>query len=67
MGVKVCDCYSYWKKLSETEDTTRLLANGINHPVKEMHELFAQMLYDTVMETGEDPCFKPESTMFEGN
>jgi hypothetical protein len=42
------------------------LANGINHPVKDMHELFAQMLYDTVMETGEPPCFKPESTMFEG-
>ena len=67
MGVKVCDCYSYWKKLSETEDTTRLLANGINHPTKDMHELFAQMLYDTVMETGEAPTFKPESTMFEGN
>ena len=66
MGVKVCDCYSYWKKLSETEDTTKLLANGINHPTKEMHELFAQMLYDTVMETGEPMEFKPESTMFEG-
>lgn len=67
MGVKVCDCYSYWKKLSETEDTTKLLANGINHPVKEMHELFAQMLYDVIMDTGETVCFKPESTMFEGN
>lgn len=67
MGVKVCDCYSYWKKLSETEDTTRLLANGINHPVKEMHELFAQMLYDVVMETGAEITFAPESTMFEGN
>ena len=65
MGVKVCDCYSYWKKLSETEDTTRLLANGINHPTKDMHELFAQMLYDTVMETGEEVIFKPESTMYQ--
>jgi len=65
MGIKVCDCYSYWKKLSETEDTTKLLANGINHPIKEMHELFAQMLYDTVMETGATVTFKPESTMYD--
>ena len=27
MGVPVCDCYAKWKKLAETEDTTRLLAN----------------------------------------
>ena len=32
MGVPVCDCYSKWKKLSETQDTTLLLANRINHP-----------------------------------
>ena len=37
MGVKVCDCYKKWKKLSETQDTTALLANRINHPIKEMH------------------------------
>ena len=49
-GVRVCDCYSYWKKLSETEDTTLLLANRINHPTKEMHEVFAQMLFDVIME-----------------
>ncbi|MBQ9116233.1 MAG: SGNH/GDSL hydrolase family protein [Clostridia bacterium] len=67
MGIKVCDCYSYWKKLSKTEDTTRLLANGINHPTNEMHELFAQMLYNTVMETEEDITFTPESTMYEKN
>ena len=65
MGVKVCDCYSYWKKLSETEDTTLLLANGINHPTKEMHELFAQMLYNTVMETEEEITIPPISTMYE--
>ena len=48
MGVTVCDCYSRWKKLSETEDTTLLLANRINHPTKEMHELFAQSLFDAI-------------------
>ena len=49
MNIKVCDCYSRWKKLSETKDVTMLLANRINHPVREMHELFAGMLFDTVM------------------
>ena len=50
MGIKVCDCYSKWKKLSETQDTTMLLANRINHPTKEMHELFAQSLFDIIFE-----------------
>lgn len=49
MGIPVCDCYSEWKRLSETQDTTLLLANRINHPTREMHELFAQKLFDTVM------------------
>lgn len=49
MGITVCDCYRAWKRLSETEDTTRLLANRINHPTREMHALFADMLFDTVM------------------
>ena len=44
-GIPVCDCYALWKKRSETEDTTRLLANGINHPLAEMHELFADALF----------------------
>ena len=50
MGVDVCDCYSQWKKLSETQDTTMMLANRINHPTKEMHELFAQSLFDIIFE-----------------
>lgn len=52
IGATVCDCYSEWKKLSETENTTLLLANRINHPVKEMHRLFADKLYETIMEEG---------------
>lgn len=47
-NVKVCDCYSMWKKLSETRDTTMLLANRINHPNREMHKLFAEMLFDVI-------------------
>ena len=50
MNIKVCDSYSKWKKLSETQDTTMLLANRINHPTKEMHELFAQSLFDIIFE-----------------
>ena len=49
MGVPVCDCYSKWKELAKTEDTTMLLCNRINHPTPEMHELFANALYDTIM------------------
>ena len=47
-GVTVCDCYAEWKKISETEDVTMLLANRINHPTREMHELFAQRLFETI-------------------
>ena len=50
MGIPVCDCYAKWKELSKTEDTTKLLANRINHPTKEMHELFAQSLFDMIFE-----------------
>lgn len=49
MNVKVCDCYSEWKKLSVKEDITKLLVNRINHPVSEMHKLFADKLYDAIM------------------
>jgi hypothetical protein len=50
LGIKVCDCYSEWKRLSKTRDTTALLANRINHPTKEMHELFADSLFKIIFE-----------------
>ena len=50
MGIKVCDCYNEWKKLSKTQDITYLLSNRINHPTKEMHELFAQKLFETIFD-----------------
>lgn len=64
-GVKVCDCYSVWKDISRTEDVTDLLANRINHPTREMHELFAQMLFDIVFETAETVS-AADSTMYRG-
>lgn len=53
MGVTVCDCYEKWKALAKTTDTTMLLANRVNHPTSEMHRLFADSLYDTIMGDGQ--------------
>lgn len=64
-GAKVCDCYGMWKKLAETEDTTLLLANRINHPTREMHELFAQALFDCIFD--EDvKATATDSDMYQG-
>ncbi len=64
MNVTVCDCYSKWKKLAETKDTTMMLANRINHPTSEMHKMFADALYELIM--GNEKCeTKSDSTMFE--
>lgn len=48
IGVEVCDCYSMWKELSKTQDTTKLLINRINHPTQDMHKLFADALFETI-------------------
>lgn len=66
MGITVCDCYSKWKKLSETEDTTMLLANRINHPIKEMHELFAEELYKIILPNTAESGGTSSSTMYDG-
>lgn len=50
-GVPVCDAYAVWKRMSGYGiDTTALLCNHINHPIRGMHRLFADMLEKTVME-----------------
>ena len=59
MGVPVCDCYAKWKKLAETEDTTMLLINRINHPTPGMHELFAESLFQMIFPA--HPASVPES------
>lgn len=48
LNIKVCDCYSKWKEIEREQATTLLLANRINHPTREMHELFAQMLFECI-------------------
>ena len=65
MGVTVCDCYSDWKELSKTQDTTMLLENRINHPTKKMHELFANKLMQAIFD--EEITFEEASpTMYQG-
>ena len=49
MGIAVCDCYAKWREMSRTQDITDLLANYINHPTREMHELFAQSLFEMII------------------
>ena len=48
--VAICDCYAIWKDMyNKGVDTTELLANGLNHPTREMHELFAWQLVHTIL------------------
>ena len=48
--VPICDCYRLWKSMNEQGvDTTALLSNGLNHPTREMHDLFAWELVKTLL------------------
>lgn len=66
MGITVCDCYSKWKELARTQDTTMLLANRINHPTREMHELFADSLFETIFGKDVLSVTDGDSTMYKG-
>lgn len=63
-GVTVCDCYSKWKELAKTRDTTKLLINRINHPIPEMHELFAQSLFEIIFKDMPEVIPESPSSMF---
>lgn len=63
-GVPVCDCYAKWKELSKERDVTMLLANRINHPIPEMHQLFADGLYEMIM-GNEQNTAEEQTTMFQ--
>ncbi len=65
-GVEVCDCYKEWKKLYESgADITKLLANRINHPVSEMHELVADMLLKLLWGEEDIPQSASINTMYQ--
>ena len=49
--VKVCDCYKIWKQFYVSgADTTSLLSNGLNHPIREAHTFMAWEIVKTILE-----------------
>ena len=49
-GVKVCDLYSVWERMAENGvATTELLANKLNHPVREIHTYMAMKLMECML------------------
>ena len=50
-GVKVCDLHAVWEKWNSVGvDTTELLANKLNHPIREIHYYMAIKLIETMFE-----------------
>jgi lysophospholipase L1-like esterase len=49
--VRVCDCYAKWKAMiAAGVNVTALLSNKINHPIRELHYLFAYSLVETMLD-----------------
>ena len=50
-NVKVCNLYAAWEKINNAGvNTTELLANKLNHPIREMHYYIAIKLIETMLE-----------------
>lgn len=50
-GVKLCDCYKIWKAFYDGGvNITEILSNKLNHPIRELHWLFAHELLRTIFE-----------------
>ncbi len=50
LSVPVCDAYAKWRAMYDAGiDTDALLSNHINHPTREMHELFATELLHVIL------------------
>ena len=64
MGVKVADVYSIWKELSKTTDVTTLLSNYINHPTRDMHEVFATEIFKCIFDGEVNISTETSTTMF---
>ena len=49
-GIKICDVYSKWEAMAQNGiDTTEMLANKINHPLRELNWIFAYELVSRMM------------------
>jgi hypothetical protein len=47
LGVAVADAYAKWKAMEAAGmDVTANLANYINHPSRELHQIFADALFE---------------------
>lgn len=50
-GVMLCDCFAKWERMYRAGvDTTSLLCNHLNHPVRELHPVIAHSLLDVMLE-----------------
>ena len=48
--VRICDLYSVWEQLDKAGvDVTELLANKLNHPIREIHYYMAMKLVETML------------------
>ncbi len=49
MQIPVADAYARWKQMEvDGVDITACLSNFINHPTRELHEIFAEVLFDVL-------------------
>ena len=49
-GIKVCDLYSVWEQMEKNGVmTTELLANKLNHPIREIHYYMAMKLMECML------------------
>ena len=49
-GASICDVYAKWKAMMGAGvDVTELLANKLNHPLRQMHYMTAMMLLDCIL------------------
>ncbi len=49
MNIPIADAYARWKQLeADGADITACLANYINHPTRELHEVFADVLLEVL-------------------
>ena len=50
-NVKICDCYKIWKSFYEGGvNITEILSNKLNHPIRELHWIFAHELLKVMFE-----------------
>lgn len=47
-GVPIGDVYSMWQQISDSVNTNKLLANGLNHPDARGHRIIAEILMNLI-------------------